>query len=129
MNADKRRLISGLLGSVLLVVAAGAFAATPVPSGRWSFVFTDQKGRPDRPIRVFTYRPKQCDETCPIVIVLHGDDLWHRVVGGGGSARRVRSAPGRTGVVGETHVSIADLIARTADAATLQQQFFAEMML
>ena len=43
-----------------------------MPSGRWSFVFTDQKGRPDRPIRVFTYRPKQCDTTCPIVIVLHG---------------------------------------------------------
>jgi pimeloyl-ACP methyl ester carboxylesterase len=35
-------------------------------------VFTDQKGRPDRPIRVFTYRPKKCDSTCPIVIVLHG---------------------------------------------------------
>lgn len=72
MNADGRRLIAALLGSVLLFVAAGTFAATPVPSGRWSFIFTDQKGRPDRPIRVFTYRPKACDSTCPILIVLHG---------------------------------------------------------
>ena len=72
MNADGRRLITGLLASVLLFAATGVPAATPVPSGRWSFVFTDQKGRPDRPIRVFTYRPKQCDARCPIVIVLHG---------------------------------------------------------
>jgi pimeloyl-ACP methyl ester carboxylesterase len=72
MTADGRRLIAAMLGSVLLSVAVDAVAATPVPSGRWSFVFTDQKGRPDRPIRVFTYRPKQCDSTCPILIVLHG---------------------------------------------------------
>jgi len=55
-----------------MLASMACVAATPVPSGRWSFVFTDQKGRPDRPIRVFTYRPKQCDTTCPIVIVLHG---------------------------------------------------------
>lgn len=59
-------------GIVALLGSLPALAATPVPSGRWSFVFTDQKGRPDRPIRVFTYRPKQCDEKCPIMIVLHG---------------------------------------------------------
>ena len=58
--------------AILLLAAGEALAATPVPSGRWSFVFTDQKGRPDRPIRVFTYRPKACDSTCPILIVLHG---------------------------------------------------------
>jgi pimeloyl-ACP methyl ester carboxylesterase len=67
-----------MIRTFVLVVALGigpaleAAAATPVPSGRWSFVFTDQKGRPDRPIRVFTYRPKQCDSTCPMVFVLHG---------------------------------------------------------
>lgn len=72
MNARKG-LVSGFVAGIAMVLAsAAAFAATPVPSGRWSFVFTDQKGRPDRPIRVFTYRPKQCDTTCPIVIVLHG---------------------------------------------------------
>jgi pimeloyl-ACP methyl ester carboxylesterase len=72
MNAGKRGLIPGLMCAVLLAAACLVEAATPVPSGRWSFVFTDQKGRPDRPIRVFTYRPKQCDSTCPILIVLHG---------------------------------------------------------
>jgi pimeloyl-ACP methyl ester carboxylesterase len=80
MNADggtqmnaKARLLSGLaLGVVAMLGTFAAFAATPVPSGRWSFVFTDQKGRADRPIRVFTYRPKQCDSKCPIMIVLHG---------------------------------------------------------
>jgi hypothetical protein len=61
-----------LAGIAAMLASAAAVAATPVPSGRWSFVFTDQKGRPDRPIRVFTYRPKQCDEKCPIMIVLHG---------------------------------------------------------
>jgi pimeloyl-ACP methyl ester carboxylesterase len=72
MNSDKRGVIAGLVGAVAMLAATASFAATPVPSGRWSFVFTDQKGRPDRPIRVFTYRPKACDATCPIVIVLHG---------------------------------------------------------
>jgi len=56
----------------LLVLANAAFASTPVPSGRWSFVFEDARGRPDRPLRVYTYRPRQCDTTCPIVFVLHG---------------------------------------------------------
>jgi len=72
MNTDKHRLASWFVMLVAAVASSAAVAATPVPSGRWSFVFTDQKGRADRPIRVFTYRPKQCDETCPIVIVLHG---------------------------------------------------------
>ena len=62
-------------------------------------------------------------------IVVHADDTWHRMVGGGASARRMRAAPGRTGRVGETHVSLGDLLARCGDAATLQQEFVAEMML
>jgi hypothetical protein len=61
-----------MVAAVTLFTSAASFAATQVPSGRWSFVFTDQKGRADRPIRVFTYRPKQCDSKCPIMIVLHG---------------------------------------------------------
>lgn len=63
------------------------------------------------------------------VIVVHADDTWHRMVGGRASARRVRLAPGRTGYVGETHVSLGLLLARCHDAATLQQEFIAEMML
>jgi pimeloyl-ACP methyl ester carboxylesterase len=72
MDAE-RKLLAGLALSIVAMLGSlPAAAATPVPSGRWSFVFTDAKGRPDRPIRVFTYRAKQCDENCPIVIVLHG---------------------------------------------------------
>lgn len=62
-------------------------------------------------------------------IILHADDAWHQMVGSGLSARRVRSAPGRTGRVGNTHVSIADLLGRSTDAADLQSAFVAEMML
>lgn len=62
-------------------------------------------------------------------IVVHADDTWHQMVGGGGSARRVRSAPGRTGHVGETHVSLGALLGRCGDAIALQQQFVMEMML
>jgi poly(3-hydroxybutyrate) depolymerase len=72
MNAMARVLAGLAIGLVAVLGSFAAAAATPVPSGRWSFVFTDQKGRPDRPIRVFTYRPKRCDSTCPILIVLHG---------------------------------------------------------
>ncbi|MDA7087252.1 SIR2 family protein [Pseudomonas sp. SA3-5] len=62
-------------------------------------------------------------------IILHADDAWHQMVGSGASARRVRSAPGRTGRVGETHVSLGNLLANCGDAATLQQEFVKEMML
>jgi pimeloyl-ACP methyl ester carboxylesterase len=57
---------------VLSAFAASAFAATPVPSNKWSFEFRDARGRPDRPVRVYTYRPRQCETRCPIVFVMHG---------------------------------------------------------
>ena len=63
------RLAAALLFAVL---CPAAWAATPVPSGKWSFVFNDAKGHPDRPIRVYTYRPRSCDSTCPIQFVIHG---------------------------------------------------------
>lgn len=62
-------------------------------------------------------------------IVLHADDTWHRMVGGGASARRVRAAPGRTGRIGDTHVSLGNLLARCDAAPALEQEFVAEMML
>lgn len=62
-------------------------------------------------------------------IIVHGDEAWHQLAGGGTSARRMRAAPGRTGHIGETHVSLGALLARCGDAATLQQEFVAEMML
>jgi hypothetical protein len=54
------------------IAATAAFAATPSPSGKWSFVFNDAKGRADRPVKVYTYRPRQCDSNCPMVFVLAG---------------------------------------------------------
>ena len=63
---------AALLAAALAFAAATAFPATPVPGGKWSFIFTDTKGRADRPLRVYTYRSRKCDSTCPMVIVLHG---------------------------------------------------------
>ncbi|PWB65574.1 MAG: hypothetical protein C3F16_02620, partial [Betaproteobacteria bacterium] len=62
-----------VIGAVLMAAASvPAFAATPVPGGKWSFVFTDKRGQADRPLRVYTYRPRQCDSTCPMVFAMHG---------------------------------------------------------
>jgi poly(3-hydroxybutyrate) depolymerase len=77
MNADEgtqMNVLKGLLAALALWAAFidAAPAATPVPSGRWSFVFTDAKGRPDRPIRVYTYRGRKCDSECPILFVMSG---------------------------------------------------------
>lgn len=72
MNADRRRWSVTLLGAALLLAASICLAATPVPSGKWRWEFKDMKGRVDRPIRVYTYRPKACDSRCPIMFVMHG---------------------------------------------------------
>jgi pimeloyl-ACP methyl ester carboxylesterase len=61
-----------LIAILAALNAALAAASTPVPSGKWSFVFNDARGRADRPVRVYTYRPRQCDSTCPITFVMHG---------------------------------------------------------
>jgi pimeloyl-ACP methyl ester carboxylesterase len=53
------------------LLAVSAFAATPVPPGNWSFAWSDARGHP-APMRVYTYRPRACDASCPIVFVLHG---------------------------------------------------------
>src|SRR5262245_13782141 len=58
--------------AVVLMLMLPAFAATPIPPGKWSFVWKDEKGRPDKPMRVYTYRPRTCDTTCPIVFVMSG---------------------------------------------------------
>jgi len=60
------------LAIIASFAAAAALANTPVPGGKWSFTFTDARGRADRPMRVYTYRPRKCDSTCPMVFVLHG---------------------------------------------------------
>jgi poly(3-hydroxybutyrate) depolymerase len=67
MNA-MTRLLMPVLAAVILPVAA----ATPIPDGKWRFQFVDTKGRPDRPMEVYTYRPRKCDSRCPMVFVMHG---------------------------------------------------------
>lgn len=89
VSAPTRAAPAVLLGRLAVAMAAcgPALAATPVPEGKWSFVFTDARGRADRPMRVYTYRPRQCDESCPIQFVLHGvkrnasdyRDHWERI--------------------------------------------------
>ncbi len=63
---------SVLAAAIVASVGLNAFAATEIPPGKWSFVFTDAKGHADRPMRVYTYRPNKCDSKCPIVFVMHG---------------------------------------------------------
>ncbi|MDH5263622.1 MAG: hypothetical protein OEX21_02610 [Betaproteobacteria bacterium] len=65
---------TAVIAAVMMAAATTlpAVAATPVPSGKWSFVFHDRRGTADRPLRVYTYRPRQCDSTCPIVFAMHG---------------------------------------------------------
>ncbi len=60
-------------------------------------------------------------------VVIHGDDAWHRMVSS--SARRPGGAPGRTGRVQTTHVSLGDLLARSATVNELQSLFATEMLL
>lgn len=57
---------------VLLGTVTVAHAATEIPPGKWSFTFVDAKGHPDRPVRVYTYRPARCDAKCPMVFSIHG---------------------------------------------------------
>jgi len=62
-----------LVGAVALLLAGTLVeAATEIPPGKWSFVFTDAKGRADRPLRVYTYRPRACDSKCPLQFVMAG---------------------------------------------------------
>ena len=72
MNADRRGWISRASLAVVMVCASlAAGATTPVPGGKWSWVWTDKAGM-NQPMRVYTYRPRACDTTCPILIALHG---------------------------------------------------------
>ena len=61
-----------VLAAIAVAFASSVQAKTEIPPGKWSFVFTDAKGRADRPMRVYTYRPRECDTKCPIQFVLHG---------------------------------------------------------
>ncbi|MGZ5105944.1 MAG: hypothetical protein ACXWHB_15610 [Usitatibacter sp.] len=61
-----------LIAAAACILSLGAAGSTPIPPGKWSFVWKDARGHPERPMRVYTYRPRTCESTCPIVIVMHG---------------------------------------------------------
>jgi poly(3-hydroxybutyrate) depolymerase len=71
MNADIRKWVTRVALFVVAFASMAASAATPVPGGKWSWVWTDKAGT-GQPMRVYTYRPRTCDSTCPMVITLHG---------------------------------------------------------
>jgi poly(3-hydroxybutyrate) depolymerase len=47
-------------------------ACAGVPEGKSDFVFIDQRGNPDKPLRVWIYRPAGFTAESPIVFVMHG---------------------------------------------------------
>jgi hypothetical protein len=61
-------------------------------------------------------------------VVIHGDDIWHTLAGAT-SARQVSTAPGRTGILSTTHVSLGMLLSQATDVVGLQQQFAAGVVL
>jgi hypothetical protein len=62
-------------------------------------------------------------------IVVHADDTWHHITSGGSGARRPRGAPGRSGRIRITHVSLGRLIEVCGNADALRQQFVTEAAL
>jgi poly(3-hydroxybutyrate) depolymerase len=47
-------------------------AADSIPPGKSDFLFTDQRGNADKPIRVWIYRPAGFQADSPLVFVMHG---------------------------------------------------------
>jgi poly(3-hydroxybutyrate) depolymerase len=67
--------MKGLGGAMLVwaaAAAAPAMAATDIATGKSSFVFNDAKGRADVAMRVYTYKPEKCAESCTLVFAVHG---------------------------------------------------------
>jgi len=62
-------------------------------------------------------------------IVIHADNTWERMIGSGSGARRVRSAPGRTGRMTNHHVSLGAMIARSTTADELKSEFLSGVIL
>ncbi|MDO9712300.1 SIR2 family protein [Paracraurococcus lichenis] len=61
-------------------------------------------------------------------IVVHADDTWAQAFGTRLSARRVRGAPGRTGRLGTTHISLGAMLARCDTAVALEAEFGSELI-
>jgi poly(3-hydroxybutyrate) depolymerase len=54
------------------LAASQTVAADAVPLGRSDFVFADERGNVDKPIRVWVFRPEGFRADSPIVFVMHG---------------------------------------------------------
>jgi len=61
-----------LLRGLLVLLATSALAADPIPPGKSDFLFTDDRGNADKPIRVWLFRPDNYKPDSPIVFVMHG---------------------------------------------------------
>jgi len=62
-------------------------------------------------------------------IVIHADATWSEMMERGGSARRVRTAPGRTGRVDTQHISLQKVLERGPDTAGIVQELYTELAL
>jgi poly(3-hydroxybutyrate) depolymerase len=57
---------------VWCLLCALSVSAEPIPPGKSDFLFTDDRGNADKPIRVWLYRPEKFTADSPIVFVMHG---------------------------------------------------------
>jgi hypothetical protein len=145
LHADANATAVGLgrLGLVLALLQNGKADGTwdlklPADANVASGVFTARANRTDatdRPLFVV----KSATEAIALqkigafandnAVVIHGDETWQALIGKGKSARKPSSAPGRSGRVETTHVSLGAILSRVPDALTMQQEFATEMML
>lgn len=94
----------------------------------------DRPGAPIRPI----FLVKSASEAIRLqldgayandnALVIHSDDTWHRTMAMR-SSRSPGSAPGRTGLVEPSHVSLSDVLHRNGDIDSLRTSFAAEVLL
>jgi poly(3-hydroxybutyrate) depolymerase len=65
-------LAFGLTCALALLTQLSSRAADPIPPGKSDFLFTDDRGNADKPIRVWLFRPDNFQPTSPVVFVMHG---------------------------------------------------------
>ncbi|MEI6703768.1 MAG: hypothetical protein WCL71_09590, partial [Deltaproteobacteria bacterium] len=81
-----KRLVLLILLMCLTCVVAAEAGESGFSCGSGSFTFTDQKGDPEKPIRVWYYKPSKYNGSSPILFVMHGmqrnaegyRDVWIR---------------------------------------------------
>ncbi len=58
--------------AILHLCATARAGAPAIPAGPGSFTFVDKKGNPERPVKVWTWRPARPDPDAPVLVVMHG---------------------------------------------------------